>query len=55
MPETTSSSKAGTLPRHMGLFGLRLLVVNGLIGAGILWRAIRQGAQIHLQAINLAL
>ncbi|WP_372626896.1 APC family permease [Arsukibacterium sp.] len=25
----------GTLPRHLGLFGLWLLVVNGLIGAGI--------------------
>ncbi|MEH8017367.1 APC family permease [Rheinheimera muenzenbergensis] len=35
MPETTSSSKASTLPRHLGLFGLWLLVVNGLIGAGI--------------------
>lgn len=27
--------QAKTLPRHLGLFGLWLLVVNGLIGAGI--------------------
>lgn len=35
MSEPKTAASARTLPRHLGLFGLWLLVVNGLIGAGI--------------------
>ncbi len=35
MPDQTTAPTMRTLPRHLGLFGLWLLVVNGLIGAGI--------------------
>ncbi|MBZ9613327.1 APC family permease [Rheinheimera maricola] len=35
MPDTANTIHNNTLPRHLGLFGLWLLVVNGLIGAGI--------------------
>ncbi|MAA94543.1 MAG: cationic amino acid transporter [Rheinheimera sp.] len=35
MPDLKTAVTGNTLPRHLGLFGLWLLVVNGLIGAGI--------------------
>jgi amino acid transporter len=35
MPDANTAVSERTLPRHLGLFGLWLLVVNGLIGAGI--------------------
>ena len=35
MPDLGTAVTGNTLPRHLGLFGLWLLVVNGLIGAGI--------------------
>jgi len=35
MPDLKTTADSGMLPRHLGLFGLWLLVVNGLIGAGI--------------------
>lgn len=35
MPDLKTAVAGDTLPRHLGLFGLWLLVVNGLIGAGI--------------------
>lgn len=35
MSDFTPTGAARLLPRHLGLFGLWLLVVNGLIGAGI--------------------
>ncbi|MFN4152754.1 MAG: DUF4912 domain-containing protein, partial [Candidatus Sericytochromatia bacterium] len=34
-PEVKTETTNGALPRHLGLFGLWLLVVNGFIGAGI--------------------
>jgi amino acid transporter len=35
MPDAKIAATNRALPRHLGLFGLWLLVVNGLIGAGI--------------------
>ncbi|HEX5791942.1 MAG TPA: APC family permease [Rheinheimera sp.] len=35
MPDVKIAATTDALPRHLGLFGLWLLVVNGLIGAGI--------------------
>ena len=35
MPDLKTSAPVHSLPRHLGVFGLWLLVVNGLIGAGI--------------------
>jgi amino acid transporter len=35
MPEVKIAKPEHKMPRHLGLFGLWLLVVNGLIGAGI--------------------
>lgn len=35
MSETKTATAKHVMPRHLGLFGLWLLVVNGLIGAGI--------------------
>jgi amino acid transporter len=35
MPDVRNTTASKVLPRHLGLAGLWLLVVNGLIGAGI--------------------
>lgn len=35
MPDVNTDTTNSALPRHLGLWGLWLLVVNGLIGAGI--------------------